>query len=256
MARTQTITGQLRARVVSVRSLAVADRAAMWALFERYYADVSRPEFELDLTPKHHVILLYDTGTDELKGFSTLERFSTSVNGKRYAMVFSGDTIIEPAYWGQRALQYAFYRYILAARLRWARLPLYWFLISKGYRTYLLLSRNFVEYWPRHDKPTPRKIQELLDHVATLKFGGAFEPERGTLHFTPSHGRLREEVAPLGSDLLAAPDIRFFNERNPGHLQGDELCCLGKIDLHFAVAYVQKELRKRLRRRFFPQGPR
>jgi len=42
--------------------------------------------------------------------------------------------------------------------------------------------------------------------------------------------------------------VRFFVQRNPRHAEGDELCCLGKVDLKLWTFYMRKLLRRRLRR--------
>jgi hypothetical protein len=251
---------KLRARLWRTSLLTPVVRQEMWQLFERFYTDVRRRQFEADLDGKDDVILLTDREDDSLQGFSTLMRYQTEVEGKRYAIVFSGDTIVAPQYWGQTALQIAFYRYVVATKVEFPKLPVYWFLITKGYRTYLLLSRNFLEYWPRHDRLTPRRMTALLDKLAHDRFGKAWRPELGLLKFDEPHGRLKEEVAPVSDGLLHQPDIRFFLERNPHHGRGDEFCCLGKIDAKFALAYAAKRLRRTVsklgRRRRKPWHPR
>ena len=122
----------------------------------------------------------------------------------------------------------------------------YWFLISKGYKTYLLISRNFPEYWPRHDRETPPWQAEVLHTLATEKFGDAYKPELGIVRFDESHGRLKEGVAPIDDALLEHKDIRFFVEQNPGHEEGEELCCIGRIGAgqwtYFTGRLVKKTL--------------
>ena len=46
--------------------------------------------------------------------------------------------------------------------------------------------------------------------------------------------------------FLEHPDIRYFLERNPGHAAGDELCCLGRIDLALWSSYMLKLVRRHL----------
>ncbi|MBI5507241.1 MAG: hypothetical protein HY903_00685 [Deltaproteobacteria bacterium] len=233
--------GKLGARIVPRAGLSASERLEMWRLFCRFYDDVTRAQFDLDLDAKDDVILLL-SGDGVLQGFSTLARYSLAACGRRYQIVFSGDTIVDPRYWGQTALQLAFYRYVLATKLRCPWRPLYWFLITKGYRTYLLLSRNFLEYWPRHDRPTPPEVGALLAAVAGGRFPAAWRPALGILRFAAARGRLKESVAPITPELLRHADIRFFVAKNPGHAAGDELCCLGRIDLRFALAYAAKQL--------------
>jgi len=55
-------------------------------------------------------------------------------------------------------------------------------------------------------------------------------------------GRLRDDVAPVDAFVLDDADVRFFAKKNPGHAQGDELCCLGKINLGFFRTVARKYL--------------
>lgn len=217
---------------------------AMWSLFSRYYADVARERFEADLREKDSVILLRDEGR-KLRGFSTLVHLEGEVDGEAFGAVFSGDTIIDHRFWGQTALQQAFFRHLVARKLKRPFRPLWWFLISKGYKTYLLLARNFPTYWPRHDRPTPPHELALLDALARAKYPDAWRPDLGILRFEEKLGRLRGSVAPIGARDLEDPHIRYFVERNPGHAAGDELVCAGRIDLALCTEFLSKMARKK-----------
>jgi hypothetical protein len=217
---------------------------AMWGLFSRYYADVSRERFEEDLRAKDSVILLRDEGR-KLRGFSTLLHMEGEIEGEPFGAVFSGDTIVHHHFWGQTALQQAFFRHLVAQKLRRPFRPLWWFLISKGYKTYLLLARNFPTYWPRFDRPTPERELALLDALARAKYPEAWVPELGILRFPEKLGRLRGNVAPIGAKELEDPHIRYFVERNPGHATGDELVCAGRIDLALCSKFLGKMARKK-----------
>ncbi len=214
----------------------------MWTLFSSYYQGVTRQAFDRDLGKKHHVILLFDAATGALAGFSTLVVFDQALQGQRVRAVFSGDTVIHRVYWGQKTLQVHFTRYVLQQKLRHPSVPLYWFLITKGWRTYLLLSRYFPEYWPRHDRPLAEFPRALLDLLARSMFAEHWDAHAGVIRAPPDGGHLKEDVAPLTPELLAAPDIAFFARANPGHAAGDELACLGRVDLAFAAAFVRKLL--------------
>jgi hypothetical protein len=248
---------RLRAETVRRAVVTPACRDAMWRLFSAYYDDVERERFLTDLDNKDHVILLSDAMDGALRGFSTVARDRCRVANRDVVSVFSGDTVIDAAYWGQTALQRAFFRYVIATKLQHPFSPVYWFLISKGYKTYLLLSRSFLEFWPRRDRPTPPFQAQIIQTLATARFGDAFEPERGILHHRQALGRLRAHVAPIDAAALADADIRFFAEQNPGHENGDELCCLGRVDLPMFAYYVGKiatrPLWQRRRRRAAPK---
>jgi hypothetical protein len=216
----------------------------MWTVFRRYYADVSRTKFEADLAKKTDVILLIDDGDQSIQGFSTLEVYARRSRGRSFVSVFSGDTVIEEGYWGQSALQREFVRYVIKLKLKNPFRAVYWFLISKGYKTYLLLSRNYWTYWPRWNKPTPCWEASLIDELATEKYSTAYDADTGVLRFDAPEGRLKNGVAPIDDELRTHPDINYFCDRNPGHGAGDELCCLGKVDvllwLKFSIRLVKK----------------
>ncbi|MDY0060093.1 MAG: hypothetical protein RBU45_09810 [Myxococcota bacterium] len=245
---------QLHAQTVPRSHLAPALIDRMWTLFSAHYADVDRTAFEADLAGKDDVVLLRSPADDELQGFSTLQRLHLTLAGRPVRVLFTGDTIVAPAYWGQTALQRAFLAYAIGWWLRQPTVPLWWFLITKGYKTYLLLTRNFPVHWPRHDRPTPPDALLLLDACARAKFPETWVPERGILAHAGRYGRLREEVAPIDARLAAAPDVRFFLERNPGHAAGDELVCLGRIGPDLWTFYMTKLLRRTLSRRRRPGG--
>lgn len=221
----------------------------MWRLYESCYLRVDAAAFEADLAEKDHVILVRDAGDGSVQGFTTLRVYRHEGPEGPCVIVFSGDTIIAPRYHGQTALQRAFVRYVMATVVRERRLPVYWFLISKGVRTYLLLSRNFLAYWPRHDAPTPAPMRELIDQLAVARFGRAYQRELGLVRWEPPGPCLAEGVAPLDPQALQRPDVRFFLSVNPGADEGDELCCLGKVDLAMGANYLKRLTKRMLGRR-------
>ena len=239
--------GKLRAKVINVQSLRANKLHDMWRVFSRYYDDIERARFEADLTKKTHVILLIDAGDKSLQGFSTLELIPGEIDGKRFLAIYSGDTIVHEDYWGQTALQRAFTTYTLKHMVQNPTIPVYWFLISKGYKTYLLLSRNYVEHWPRWEESTPQFQRSVIDHLASNKFGDAWKKELGVLKFEDPQGKLKGDVAPIDEELLRQyRDISFFHEANPGHHDGDELCCLGRVNPAFIANFAARTTRKLL----------
>lgn len=240
--------GRLVAATVPVAALDAAARDAMWDLFARHYEDVTREAFDADLAEKRDVILARDAGDGSVQGFSTLAWARWRHEGRAFLAIFSGDTVVAPEYWGQRAVQNAFGAYFTRLKLRHPFTPLYWFLVSKGYKTYLLLTRNFPEHWPRHDRAMPAWERGALDLLARARFGDAWRPDEGVVRFGRPAGRLREGVAPLDEGVLAAPDAGFFHRANPGHARGDELACLARVSSLLWLRYLAKQARRRARR--------
>ena len=219
----------LQARVRRVASLTDRELEEMWLLFEKSYTAAKREVFERDLLEKNHVIVLKDEH-GVVQGFSTLLKMEVAEHDA--LAIFSGDTIIAPGFWGQTALQRAFIWYLLANRHARGERPVYWFLITKGYRTYLLISRYFPNHWPRHDAPFPPLEGKVLDALCTRKFGAAWDRTSGLLRYAgnPDAVRLSAELADVPERMLRDPDVKFFLATNPRWHEGDELCCLARAD--------------------------
>ena len=218
--------GRLQAQVRERAALAASDVARMYALYAAYYDGTSFALFADDLAAKSHVIELMAGGT--LYGFSTLAVLPFEHRGAANVALFSGDTIIDQSHWGEQALVAAFCRF--AGRLRAQRAaPLYWLLISKGYRTYRYLSLFARSYYPQHGALTPPAMQERLDALAQRKFGDAFDAGTGVVRFPQSRGHLKPAWADVRDHLRQHDVVRFFLARNPGYAAGDELVCLTEL---------------------------
>ena len=76
----------------------------MWLLFDQHYADVSHETFLRDLKAKGSRFSAARARHGLLCGFSTVQSYERTVHGRRVRIVYSGDTICDPRYWGQRAL--------------------------------------------------------------------------------------------------------------------------------------------------------
>ena len=218
---------RLTSRILSPAALTPAERRRMYALMRRHYAGVSRAGFERDLAEKDWVLLLSDV-QGEVQGFTTLMLLEAEVEGRTVHALFSGDTIVDKAYWGEPTLARAWAAFALSLADEVPG-PLYWFLISKGYRTYKLLPLYFQDYHPRPDAPLPPQTAAIMAALAERKYPGCYDPRRGLLRFARRKDRLRPELAAIETRRLKDPHVRFFLERNPGYAQGDELVCLARI---------------------------
>jgi hypothetical protein len=210
--------------VVPADTLSPEQTDRLFSLYAAHYDATDRRRFLGDLADKDHVILLCDAESGRINGFSTQKL--VRAGGAR--ALFSGDTIIDPACWGEQELVKAWSRY--AGRLlAEEKTPLWWLLISKGHRTYLYLPLFFAEYWPRLEEKTPEPARRLTDAFAAAKFGAAWVPERGVLSFPESMGQLKPALAEVTAGRKDDARVRFFLERNPGYARGEELVCLAEI---------------------------
>ncbi|MBI6545489.1 MAG: hypothetical protein HY692_01765 [Cyanobacteria bacterium NC_groundwater_1444_Ag_S-0.65um_54_12] len=201
----------------------------MFDLMRAHFDNVAREQFEYDLYEKQWVIVLCDRQNGEIQGFSTLLLLNACCQGIPVKAVFSGDTIVHRDYWGEPELAGVWGNFVLSLINSHDGSKFYWFLISKGYRTYKFLPVYFHCFYPRHDQPTPSFESELIATLATSKFGAAYVPEEGVIRFNQPKDHLRPQFATVSDLRSNDPHVSFFLERNPGYRNGDELACIAEL---------------------------
>ena len=199
----------------------------MLTLMNTYYQNVNKDKFAADLAEKDGVLILADAHHD-IRGFTTYLTLSTVFQGAPYRILYSGDTIIEPAYWGHMAL-FRTFAALLKTLMRQDPQPVYWFLLSKGVRTYLMLPLYFKHFYPCCQNGAAEDEANLLHHLAATRFGPQWLAKDGIVRLDPPADRLRDDLALIPADKRNNPHIRFFLDKNPGYVRGDELACLAKI---------------------------
>lgn len=213
----------LNSSVREVVSLTSLETQAMHDLMTHHYEAVTRDRFEADLSAKDEVLVLHD-GAGVLRGFTTIA-WNPAGRFDEGDILFSGDTIIDRSCWGTQELVRAFCRRAGEWKSESGR-RLFWFLISKGHRTYLYLPLFARRFFP-HPEVAETEWALLAGRVAEGLFGDCWKPGEGVLRFPSSQGHLRDELAVKRGE---SPWVRYFLERNPGHANGEELVCLTEMD--------------------------
>lgn len=232
---------KLSGKIERVENLDLETRQTMFALMNEFY-HADEAVFFHDLDQKNRVILLF-APENQLKGFTSARIFDLGVDGETVKVLFSGDTIIHPDYWGTLELPRIWGHFMLETLAEIGTTPLYWFLISSGYRTYRFLPAYFHEFFPRFDKATPAEMQQILDAAAKTLFAERYDNQSGLIkleHPTP----LRQSVADSGEEKRGNPHIDFFLSRNPGCVEGEELACITRLTLDNIKPFVKRLLKR------------
>jgi hypothetical protein len=137
--------------------------------------------------------------------------------------------VVDRSCWGEQELGKAWCRYVAALYAEEPESRLFWFLISKGFRTYLYLPLFFHDFYPCRTEPTPGFEQRVLDTVALAKFPDDYRSQTGLIQFAHSQGQLKPDIAAAPERRLKHPHVQFFLERNPDYWRGTELACLAEI---------------------------
>lgn len=217
------LTGEIR----QVSSLSTVEQERMLSLMTAHYENVHLEKFLTDLAEKQEVVMLYDA-SEVLQGFTTFLVLDVAFRNSRISALYSGDTIITQQCWGQWEL-FRIYGHLFQTLLQKYPAPLYWFLLTKGIKTYGLLPLFFHQFYPAYSEPTPEYEQSLLDYLATYKFNSCYLKERGIVQLSPPADRLKPSLARIPDRKRQKPHVQFFLERNPGYVNGDELVCLASI---------------------------
>jgi hypothetical protein len=231
-------------QVTKTARLTQADWDDIWVLTSEFY-DVEREYSEAELRRRQSIATFRMEGV--LVGMAALDVYLAEFRGRKLAFIATPHVLIREHWRGRNLVQKLGARTFLAARLRYPFRPIYWFFDTLSYKSYLLLTRNFATYWPRHEEPTPEPRAALIDQLATRIYGPAWRPARGVA-VRSGQKRLRETAAPLVLGPDTSPDLAFFAHANPGHAEGDMLICLCPLTVSNWISVARKAF-QRLRRR-------
>jgi hypothetical protein len=219
---------RLEAELIEREHLTREDRNVMLELMQRHYDHVVPAAFARDLAEKRWVILIRDP-QQRLCGFSTQTLLEGVAGGEPVRILFSGDTIVDRDRWGDPALSHVWGQLALSLIDQLTDVPLYWLLLSQGFRTYRFLPLFFHEFYPRYDAETPAQVRAILASIGRNRYGAHYDFASGVVRSHATQYRLRSGIGELTLERLRDPHIRFFSEQNPGHENGDELCCLAPL---------------------------
>jgi hypothetical protein len=214
--------------VVRIEDLPEDTIRTMAALYLKNFDGSSESIFRSDLAEKNEVILL--NCKEQLVGFTTLKIFEVTWHSRPVRIVYSGDTIVSPLHWGQQELAFAWISRIGEIKHSAPALPLFWFLLVKGHRTFKYLSvfgKSFFPHWSvdRED------LKSLADQLASAKFGSDYDPETGVVRFPTSRGHLKAAIADATPEEMTKAATQYFFQKNPGYRMGHELVCICELEL-------------------------
>lgn len=215
----------MNAELHLIGNLSEADKARMFAVFDRHFLNAHRDQFEADLANKNYVLILRNNDAS-VAGFSTLAVYRTpSVDAP---VVCSGDTVVEQAARSTCQFLAAWLHAVWHLRREYHCDRFHWLLIVSGFRTYRLLPVFWKASYPRFDRLTPPTIQAMIARLAAKRFGPRFDSKSGLVRFAnPQILRHRKDREPDGR--LSDPHVAFFSRANPFHERGDELVTLTEM---------------------------
>lgn len=225
-----------------IKSISILQLLEMHTVFIKYYHNADLQTFITDMSNKTGVILLHEKKSRKIVGFSTWTELEILNNGKKSIGIFSGDTVVEKEFWGNKALHKTFVSELLKTKIKNPKTPVFWLLISKGYKTYLLLTNNFPKHYPsyRHNNI---KLETVVDSYCEQLYPSYYNEADRLLNFGENYQFLKEDVAQITSDMTSNdPNIAHFVKLNPSWHKGTELPCVGEVSFHMMWNFVYKNI--------------
>ena len=215
--------------IVAVSALGDALRSEMARLYFSSYDGADESLFFADLARKQEALLV--RAGEQLIGFTTMRFFEREWGARPIRVVYSGDTVVDRAHWGQQALAFDWIARMGALKRERPEIPFYWLLLVKGHRTFRylpLFGKTFYPHWSvdRSD------LKPLADALASEMFPDDYNAATGVVEFRRSRGHLKADIAAPSPADTAKQDISFFLQRNPGFRDGHELVCLCEVEPH------------------------
>lgn len=219
-------------RLVPRESLGFPDLNRLFELMDANYYEMAYDRFLEDLNQKQWVGLILDS-EEVIQGFTTFAINPKGCGTAEYNIIFSGDTIMNPVHWGSQVLMKGWTFTIGQLIATHPEKDWYWYLMSKGHRTYMYLPLFFMEYYPSVDAPQiPENLWRIANEVSEILYPKYWQKDKGVIHFPENRGSLASELAQATYKKARSKYVAFFLEKNPGFHQGDELVCIAPLRIN------------------------
>lgn len=238
---------KIYSKSLPINDVSDSQKLELYSIYKEYYAHANKKRFLGEINQADIVMLVFCKETDAIVGFSSLKHMVLDINSKKIFGTFPGDTVIKKEYWGGQSLGIELGIQVLKQKIKHFPKKYYLFLISKGYKTYLLLANNFTSYFPRHNVNTSLHHQRIIDAYAERLYGSLYNKEKGVIEFEGVHDSVKRGVADIDSRMLENPKIAYFVKMNPGYKRGSELVCLGECRFTDLFKYCLKFLKNLLK---------
>jgi len=223
------MTPKLTFKTLHVPTLLSMQKERMFELMAANYSEMERTIFYRDLGNKQMAGLILDE-EEVIQGFTTFAINPKDSGADSYNILFSGDTIISPDYWGSLAMVKGWCTTVGEIIATDRTKAWYWYLMSKGHRTYMYLPLFFHSYFPAPNHTThDAKLKQIIDRVSTILYPDNWRPEEGVIKFDSEAGALAPELAQGTYTRKDNAHVAFFLECNPGFFRGDELVCMANL---------------------------
>ena len=222
------------------------DILRMYTLMQDNYDYVLLENFKKDLLQKDYVGVLTDIN-NIIQGFTTYAINPKNYSSNEFNIMFSGDTVISENYTGSQALTKGWVDTVAFFIKKYPNKKLLWFLMSKGYKTYLYLPFFFQKYYPALEKDrNDLRLIDIINNVSEILYPNNWNKLTGIIKFNKKIGQIKERHISKSVDKNNK-HVDFFIQKNPGYTEGDELVCMAEVNINNLMRFPKLILERSLR---------
>ena len=230
----------IRVELRPIAALSASEWDDIRAFGSRYFEGA----FDASIRAKQELVLLRGAG-NAIVGIGAVEMFDLVIDGRSATFIHAGNAAFADDTRGQSYVQRLGFRYFLRAKRRHPLRPVYLVYTTFSWRSYLMLTRNFMRSWPRIGRELPVWERLVYTQLGQRLLGTRFDVAAGVARNLDR--RLRPDIAQIPPPLAADRDLHYFVECNPGYASGDVLLCLAPLDWRNWAAVARRMLRRRRR---------
>jgi len=233
---------KLTYQLIKTKEISSEQFSRMFNLMHENYDYVTFDNFCNDLKHKTFAGLLFDEDSD-IQGFTTFGINPKEYKHKDYNILFSGDTVVSSSYIGSQELGKGWCRTVGMLLSKYPDKKWMWYLMSKGYKTYLYLPFFFNKFYPSPSIIEHKDYSLIIDECSTHFFGDDWKSNEGIVRFKDRLGQVKKEHAEK-SFRKNNEYVDFFLRKNPGFVDGDEMVCMAELSLNNFKRYPRRIISK------------
>lgn len=234
-------------KVIKSDELDDAQVSAMHQLFLEYYNGVSLDQFAQDLKKSTQCIIAINKSTNKIAGFIGQHILGIPYKEKNIVVFCGGKTISDRQYWKghlTNQLQMLWIKELFAHYLKNISKPHYMYFAPTGFKTYLLLTNNSIEYWPCWNN-NDEELSDIANFISVYLYDHDYNSSTKLVNFKQYYA-LRQDVAEITEEMLKNPKIALFAKLNPTWKQGTGLPSIARINLLTLIKMVYRKFRRSL----------
>ena len=224
--------------MIKASALSQIQKEKIWTIYKSNYS-VCKKQF-YDSIPENSTIILYAIKRKaNIVGFAIADVQTLQIDGKNKRIIYTTRLVIEPKYRGNKFVEMSGFLFFIKEKIKNPSSDYYWLFTAISYPGYLMMARNFKEFWPAPNWQTPPEISKIKNEASKYFYKDYYDQETGTanlplgLDFDPfAHSGSNDD-----SEFL-----RFFKEMVPYANQGQALVCLVPVDLSSFIALTFRAL--------------